>query len=72
MNYAKGSKNLATGQLSSVVCEGEFVGGCDIVREMATNGELVALLKKEFNNPALASVPQFTDDCLLAGTAAPR
>lgn len=25
--------------------KGEFVGGCDIVREMAANGELQALLK---------------------------
>ena len=27
--------------------KGEFVGGCDIVREMATNGELVALFEKK-------------------------
>jgi monothiol glutaredoxin len=26
---------------------GEFVGGCDIVREMAENGELEALLKEK-------------------------
>ncbi|MGE4279044.1 MAG: monothiol glutaredoxin, Grx4 family, partial [Magnetospirillum sp.] len=25
--------------------KGEFVGGCDIVREMAGNGELAALFK---------------------------
>ncbi|NKD45552.1 Grx4 family monothiol glutaredoxin [Haematospirillum jordaniae] len=25
--------------------KGEFIGGCDIVREMATNGELVKLLQ---------------------------
>ncbi len=27
--------------------KGEFVGGCDIVREMAANGELVPLLKEK-------------------------
>ncbi|MCW8861216.1 MAG: Grx4 family monothiol glutaredoxin [Rhodospirillales bacterium] len=27
--------------------KGEFVGGCDIVREMAENGELQALLKEK-------------------------
>ena len=27
--------------------KGEFVGGCDIVREMAANGELAGLLKEK-------------------------
>ena len=27
--------------------KGEFVGGCDIVREMAANGELQTLLKEK-------------------------
>jgi monothiol glutaredoxin len=31
--------------LPQLYIKGEFVGGCDIVREMAGNGELSALLK---------------------------
>ena len=31
--------------LPQLYVKGEFVGGCDIVREMAGNGELAALLK---------------------------
>ncbi len=31
--------------LPQLYVKGEFVGGCDIVREMANNGELVQLLK---------------------------
>jgi len=33
--------------------KGEFVGGCDIVREMAEDGELLALLK----NKGVATAP---------------
>ncbi len=32
--------------------KGEFVGGCDIVREMATSGELGHLLKEKGIEPA--------------------
>jgi len=31
--------------LPQLYVKGEFVGGCDIVREMATNGELAQLFK---------------------------
>jgi monothiol glutaredoxin len=31
---------------------GEFVGGCDIVREMDANGELAQLLSREASGPA--------------------
>ncbi len=37
--------------------KGEFVGGCDIVREMYANGELQSLLKEKyiaFKNPQAA------------------
>ena len=37
--------------------KGEFIGGCDIVREMAANGELTALLRDKgvpFNDEAAA------------------
>ena len=30
---------------------GEFVGGCDIIREMHTKGELLPLVKKAFGLP---------------------
>lgn len=33
--------------LPQLYIKGEFVGGCDIVREMYANGELQALLQKE-------------------------
>lgn len=31
--------------------KGEFVGGCDIIREMAANGELVSLLEQNEIRP---------------------
>lgn len=33
--------------LPQLYVKGEFVGGCDIVREMQANGELAALLKSK-------------------------
>jgi monothiol glutaredoxin len=33
--------------LPQLYVKGEFVGGCDIVREMAANGELQGLLKEK-------------------------
>ncbi len=33
--------------LPQLYVKGEFVGGCDIVREMHANGELAALLKEK-------------------------
>ncbi|WP_417711779.1 Grx4 family monothiol glutaredoxin [Roseibium aggregatum] len=34
--------------------KGEFVGGCDIVREMAQSGELSTLLSEKGGSPAVA------------------
>ena len=34
---------------SSTLCEKEFVGGCDIVKEMFEKGELKNLFEKKFN-----------------------
>lgn len=33
--------------LPQVYIKGEFIGGCDIIREMYENGELAALLKEK-------------------------
>ncbi len=45
---ARASRSSATGRpFPQLYVKGEFVGGCDIVREMYQSGELVELLKEK-------------------------
>jgi len=37
---ARASRNSPTGRHPATLCEGEFVGGCDIIKEMFEQGEL--------------------------------
>ena len=44
--FARGSRNTRTGRRSpQLYVNGEFVGGCDILREMYASGELEQVLK---------------------------
>ena len=46
-NLEKELKNLVIGHYTSTLCKGEFIGGCDIVKEMFEKGNLVLFLKKK-------------------------
>ena len=40
-------KNIAIGLLYHTLCKEEFIGGCDIVKEMFEKGELKNFLKQK-------------------------
>ena len=44
-NLRQGIKEFIIGLHSSALCKKEFVGGCDIVKEMFENGELKKLFE---------------------------